>query len=311
MIILFIVIILFIIGIIFLNTHKTFVMKHSNLLKNVKIINSKYHFHLIEKYRLQHEYDNSHFFEDISPSDYLIYQLVFIKKEVLEEISKIIENNNNYDLYLADIKDIKVDREYDCDCKFKIKFLLDYYKNKFFKEMLLLPVIKFTIDVILIQTNINGRYIQSKYQNFKADEIVELIWLINDKNGSRYNNKDIWDAICRVERGKVSNKLRFLVYNRDGNRCRKCGRYGGNLEVDHIIPISKGGKSTLDNLQTLCHNCNVEKSDYIESIPQGSNLNVKTCPLCGAPLRIVNGKYGKFYGCMNYPKCKYTLRINK
>jgi len=51
--------------------------------------------------------------------------------------------------------------------------------------------------------------------------------------------------------------------NRDGFQCVKCGASGkdANLEVDHIIPISKGGKSTMDNLETLCFKCNRGKSD--------------------------------------------------
>ena len=32
-----------------------------------------------------------------------------------------------------------------------------------------------------------------------------------------------------------------------------------------------------------------------------------TCPNCGAPLVKRTGKYGSFYGCSNYPKCKYIL----
>jgi len=32
------------------------------------------------------------------------------------------------------------------------------------------------------------------------------------------------------------------------------------------------------------------------------------CPLCGGQLVLRNGKYGKFWGCSNYPKCKYILR---
>ncbi|MBQ8339081.1 MAG: HNH endonuclease [Clostridia bacterium] len=59
--------------------------------------------------------------------------------------------------------------------------------------------------------------------------------------------------------------MRFSIYQRDGYRCRKCGVSGrhAQLEVDHIIPIAKGGKSTYNNLQTLCHKCNVEKGDNL------------------------------------------------
>lgn len=48
----------------------------------------------------------------------------------------------------------------------------------------------------------------------------------------------------------------IAIYERDGYRCRCCGRRTKDLEIDHIVPISKGGKSTYDNLQTLCKRCN-------------------------------------------------------
>jgi len=53
------------------------------------------------------------------------------------------------------------------------------------------------------------------------------------------------------------------IYARDHYGCRICGRSGNQdfLEIDHIKPISKGGKSTYDNLQTLCRRCNKEKGD--------------------------------------------------
>ena len=86
---------------------------------------------------------------------------------------------------------------------------------------------------------------------------------LNKKRGTYFTDREIWNAICRVERGKVSNKMRFSIYARDRYRCCRCGASGRfvQLEIDHIIPIAKGGKSTYDNLQTLCHNCNVEKGD--------------------------------------------------
>lgn len=57
--------------------------------------------------------------------------------------------------------------------------------------------------------------------------------------------------------------MRFAIYKRDGYRCRYCGISNkfAELEVDHIKLIAKGGKSTYDNLQTLCHRCNVNKGD--------------------------------------------------
>lgn len=45
--------------------------------------------------------------------------------------------------------------------------------------------------------------------------------------------------------------------------CAKQSWQKGLFEIDHILPISKGGKSTLDNLQLLCRTCNRQKSDRI------------------------------------------------
>lgn len=60
--------------------------------------------------------------------------------------------------------------------------------------------------------------------------------------------------------------IRLQVLNRDSYRCVFCGRspateVGVKLHIDHIEPFSKGGKNTPDNLQTLCSDCNLGKSD--------------------------------------------------
>lgn len=56
----------------------------------------------------------------------------------------------------------------------------------------------------------------------------------------------------------ISKKLRKQVYERDGHKCLACGTES-NLTCDHIHPESKGGTTTLDNLQTLCRSCNSKK----------------------------------------------------
>lgn len=49
------------------------------------------------------------------------------------------------------------------------------------------------------------------------------------------------------------------VFRRDDYTCRLCGRRGGPLEVDHIVPVARGGENDPDNLQTLCRGCNRRK----------------------------------------------------
>lgn len=43
------------------------------------------------------------------------------------------------------------------------------------------------------------------------------------------------------------------------NRCLACGRYDLKLTADHVIPVSKGGSSDIDNIQPLCASCNSSK----------------------------------------------------
>jgi len=64
----------------------------------------------------------------------------------------------------------------------------------------------------------------------------------------------------------VPLKIRLKVLDRDTYRCVFCGRspatdIGVKLHIDHILPFSKGGKTALDNLQTLCYECNLGKGN--------------------------------------------------
>jgi 5-methylcytosine-specific restriction enzyme A len=62
----------------------------------------------------------------------------------------------------------------------------------------------------------------------------------------------------RVAKRRIPGRVRTIVLLRDGARCRKC-RAALHLEIDHIIPISKGGRTEESNLQTLCRRCNRRK----------------------------------------------------
>ncbi len=62
----------------------------------------------------------------------------------------------------------------------------------------------------------------------------------------------------RLAKRRIPDPLRAEVLLRDGARCRSC-RSAINLEIDHIVPLSKGGKTEEDNLQTFCRRCNRRK----------------------------------------------------
>ena len=64
----------------------------------------------------------------------------------------------------------------------------------------------------------------------------------------------------------INLKLRFIVMKRDNFKCKNCGRSPATdptivLHVDHIRAWANGGETILENLQTLCSECNIGKSD--------------------------------------------------
>jgi len=66
-----------------------------------------------------------------------------------------------------------------------------------------------------------------------------------------------------------SLRLRFLVMRRDNFKCKYCGRSPATdasieLHVDHVLAWARGGRTVLENLQTLCTRCNLGKSDLSE-----------------------------------------------
>ena len=67
-----------------------------------------------------------------------------------------------------------------------------------------------------------------------------------------------------AQRALMTSRLREKIKERDGYTCQECGVSTDDephllLEIDHIIPISKNGLTTEDNLRTLCWKCNRAK----------------------------------------------------
>ena len=88
-----------------------------------------------------------------------------------------------------------------------------------------------------------------------ATELLDLSALSEFLEVAPFERPDSHD---RSASRRIPDNVRATVLVRDGGRCRRC--YSAlNLQVDHIVPLSKGGSSEEFNLQTLCRRCNRRK----------------------------------------------------
>ena len=328
--VIFLAIVAVLLYMVYCDRRKSFIKKNSVALRQLAQINAKHTFLPVKHFAMSHKYDNRHYYNSISPGDYLTYQLLYKHKEVARAIHNAEENAEHIKIYRAEVASNCVLGKFESarekeNLSKTDQVLRNYWlskglekicniEKKQFDSRLKNPVTGFRIAVYIYLTDIQGRTITYKSAYFYAPEILETIKRIKSKDNGRFEDPNLWQAITRVERGKVSNRMRFAVYKRDGNRCRKCGSRW-NLEVDHIYPISKGGKTTFDNLQTLCHNCNAQKSNFIEppAVPLRSAYRSyeNLCPNCGVPLVKRRGNNGSFWGCPNYPRCRFTKNITR
>lgn len=94
-----------------------------------------------------------------------------------------------------------------------------------------------------------------------------LARMIADVEQGRLPESALYQKVKHTsKRDSIPIGMRYLVLKRDGYRCVKCGlspqdNDSVRLEVDHIVPVARGGLTTLENLQTLCFKCNQGKKD--------------------------------------------------
>lgn len=121
------------------------------------------------------------------------------------------------------------------------------------------------------------RYKQINYQRYpyKVDDVVldfckgisfmeDRIQFMKDNNFNiSYNNYHKKD-----QRSLLTKKLKDYIKERDNFTCQICGKYMPDevgLQIDHIIPIAKGGKTVPENLRVLCSKCNGRKGQKLEN----------------------------------------------
>jgi 5-methylcytosine-specific restriction endonuclease McrA len=92
----------------------------------------------------------------------------------------------------------------------------------------------------------------------------DVLALVRDRERRRRRRLERAHASLAAEangdrrREAIPREVRLAVFQRDSGRCVQCGS-AFEIQYDHLIPVSAGGASTVENLQIMCADCNREK----------------------------------------------------
>ena len=167
--------------------------------------------------------------------------------ETLKDAKQIIENYKaEYKQYLDDVPDYVMEEDE-----------IGFYSRLGFANV---DESVLTVEYKFAYTSGGGMAQRSFTVPMTEETIVELINVLQSKLTA--------SAFVKEQRNLMTKKLREFIKNRDNFTCCSCKNSVEKesnllLEIDHIIPVSKGGFTQEDNLQTLCWKCNRAKSDKI------------------------------------------------
>ena len=92
--------------------------------------------------------------------------------------------------------------------------------------------------------------------------------------------------IKRPQRHRVAFNRRN-VFRRDEHACQYCGRRGNDLTLDHVLPRSRGGPTSWENVVACCRACNAKKRDRT---PEEARMHLERKPY--APRFMFTSAYG-------------------
>jgi len=175
-------------------------------------------------------------------------------------LSRIDSNIMLFKEYQGEYSNIKTTVTKELSRKYRIPmFVYKLIESSIFRRRKANPRLETEFIIRATYVSPKGKNAYQKtfaYDLKEAKRLIDLVHLqIERKKTKEY------------QRALMSDALRYEILHRDGFKCQLCGasmKDGATLHVDHIIPVSKGGKTEKSNLRTLCDRCNIGKKNRIE-----------------------------------------------
>jgi uncharacterized membrane protein len=141
-----------------------------------------------------------------------------------------------------------------------VKHFAAIERKTFLRRKLACPVPKAKIRTTVSYTSPKGKNSYSRRLDWNFDQLNAGMQTAQEAR----THQSTQEFLRQRERSLMTSSLRVKILRRDGSRCRMCGASVANgaiLHVDHIIPVSRGGRTIPENLQALCDSCNLGKSN--------------------------------------------------
>lgn len=240
---------------------EAYVLDTSSCIHNLTTLNSSYSssFNSPETYYTKHCSLNSKQQFDYFNYTKTLNQVVDDHRELFESVIDQLDFNSSIEPeYFFAYTDILRRRVVPSPLPKLFKDSTDYQQLEYelFNQRILDPALDVELVIIWEYTSPQGRNHYEACHTYHTEEIVSAI-------ASSYEQAARKES-AQYQRSRMTPGLRFEILKRDGYRCCLCGRSaqdGAELEVDHKVPVAKGGKTEPDNLWTLCKDCNRGKRD--------------------------------------------------
>lgn len=196
----------------------------------------------------------------VDPLKYLMkYFAIKADQNTLVDVQRVANDISRLEEAVANVKR----READITAKINPPaFILKHYRKEFWDQ----------VGVHL--SPIEVPYPQYKFQytsaggNSSQESVIVLNTPTLEALSATLVDKIRWTKSAAGQRALMTTKLRGHIKERDNYACLNCGVSLSVephllLEVDHITPVSKGGLSVPENLQTLCWKCNRSKGTKV------------------------------------------------